>query len=336
MPLPTGTVSAMFVRALLQGAEVAGVTREALIDAAGIEPARMTDPAGRFELSELVQVCECALELSGDPALGLHVMERANHASFALVAHMTVHAPTLRAAIGLFGRFGPLIADGGHLVLRETKDWATVECVFPRCGGRAGRMLAEQAVVGLMRFIRGFSNESAPRTASFEHSEPSYSAEYTRIFDGVARFDQPFNGLEFAQRFLDRDHLHTDPALYALLCAEATRSLRRLAKATGIVEKLRQYLCYQPLENLPDMSAAARELGMSTRSLRRHLADESASYAALLDDVRATAAERLLRDPKRTLKNVTVSLGFSDPAAFHRAFRRWRGTSPGRYRAAFE
>jgi AraC-like DNA-binding protein len=326
----------MFVRALIQGAEAAGVAPDALIDAAGIDPARVADGGARFEHSEFAKISECALDLSADPALGLHIMERVDDAAFALVSHMTVHAPTLRAALGLFEQFGPLLLDGGRVVLRETKDWATLECDFPRFGGRAGRMMAEQSVVGLVRLIRVFSRQFAPRVAFFEHPEPAYGSEYTRLFDGVARFGQPFSGLEFARQILDRAHLHAHPELYAILCAEAERSLGRLAKAGGVVERIRQYLCSQPLESLPDMNAAARELGMSTRSLRRRLADESASYAALVDDVRAAAAERLLRDPNCTLKSAAVSLGFSDPAAFQRAFRRWRGMSPGRYRTTLD
>lgn len=334
--VPTGTVSAMLLRALLEGAEVVGVARQAFMAAAGIDAARLADGGARFAFAEFVRACECALELTGDPAFGLHVMERVHDAAFDLVAHMTHHAPTLRAAIGLFEQFGPLVADGGRLVLRETRDWATLECVFPRLGSVAGRVLAEVAVVGVMRFVRVFSKQFAPRAAFFEHPPPAYAAEYARIFGGVARFEQRFTGLDFARQILDRPHLHAHAELYAILCAEAERSLGRLTKAGGIVDRVRLYLCSQPLESLPDMNAAAREFGMSTRSLRRHLADESASYAALVDDVRAAAAEKLLRDPSCTLKSAALSLGFSDPTAFQRAFRRWRGMSPGRYRATLD
>jgi AraC-like DNA-binding protein len=74
-------------------------------------------------------------------------------------------------------------------------------------------------------------------------------------------------------------------------------------------------------------------LGLSERSLRRHLADENTSYRRLTQSALHASACSLLRKPALTLQNIAYQLGFSDVAAFHRAFRRWANLTPGEYRS---
>lgn len=79
-------------------------------------------------------------------------------------------------------------------------------------------------------------------------------------------------------------------------------------------------------------SMIARELEMSARTLRRHLAEEGTSYERLLDDLRKELAEHYLREPELGIDDVAVLLGFSEARAFRRAFRRWNGLSPAQFR----
>jgi AraC-like DNA-binding protein len=79
-------------------------------------------------------------------------------------------------------------------------------------------------------------------------------------------------------------------------------------------------------------SLIARELEMSARTLRRHLAEEGTSYERLLDDLRKELAEHYLREPELGIDDVAVLLGFSEARAFRRAFRRWNGLSPAQFR----
>jgi AraC-like DNA-binding protein len=72
---------------------------------------------------------------------------------------------------------------------------------------------------------------------------------------------------------------------------------------------------------------------MSVRSLRRRLADEGASYKVLFDEALAVAAMRMLGDSRRTIQDIALAMGFSDPSAFHRAFKRWTGMTPVQYRS---
>jgi AraC-like DNA-binding protein len=80
------------------------------------------------------------------------------------------------------------------------------------------------------------------------------------------------------------------------------------------------------------IEAVARVLAVSVRSLQRRLAEAGLSYQQLLEDTRRAAAAQYLSDPALSIGEVGYLLGYSEPAAFHRAFKRWHGVPPLAYR----
>ena len=85
---------------------------------------------------------------------------------------------------------------------------------------------------------------------------------------------------------------------------------------------------------LPDKSLIAAQLGMSDRTLQRRLRDEGTSFREILDDTRHYLARELLRNTRFPLADVATQLGFAEPSAFYRAFRKWEGCTPGQFREA--
>jgi AraC-like DNA-binding protein len=105
-----------------------------------------------------------------------------------------------------------------------------------------------------------------------------------------------------------------------------------MTEGRGAADQLRRYLLARAPSRIPDPSTAARDLGMSERSLRRRLAAESTSYRDLVRAILETHADHMLRDPKRSIQETAHALGFADAATFHRAFKRWTGRTPKEYR----
>ena len=91
------------------------------------------------------------------------------------------------------------------------------------------------------------------------------------------------------------------------------------------------------LRALPDgdvgIEAVAARLAIGERTLRRRLADTDAVFRDLVDEVRRGVALDRLRDPGLSIQEVAFLVGFSEPRAFQRAFRRWMGETPTRYRS---
>ena len=100
----------------------------------------------------------------------------------------------------------------------------------------------------------------------------------------------------------------------------------------SIDEAVRSVVVTRLARGLPDVDAVARHLAIAPRTLQRRLAAKGVSYQQVVDDVRRDAAERLLADPSLAVSQIGYLLGFSEPSAFHRAFKRWHDVTPQEYR----
>jgi AraC-like DNA-binding protein len=325
--------AALFVRAIVEAVERTGATREALFEGTGIDPARLEQVHDRFDVHEFGTIQTRALDLTHDEALGLHLAEQVQEASFDLVAHLVARSPTLRDALDQCLQFQRLVIDDARLLMREKGAVVTIEYQFPRSTERSDRMHAEFVVAGLMRLLRSVPGTAvSAHAARFEHARPAHYREYARVFGGFERFQQDTTSIAFDGSLLDRPQLNRHPELYMMLRAEAGRALERMTEGLSAADQVRRYLLARPPSRIPDPPTAARDLGMSERSLRRRLASESTSYRDLVRAVLETHADHMLRDPKRSIQETAHALGFADAASFHRAFKRWTGLTPKEYR----
>jgi AraC-like DNA-binding protein len=186
-------------------------------------------------------------------------------------------------------------------------------------------------VVGLLLLLRSFNIEARLERACFEYAPPNHHAEYTRVFEGAESFDQPLTGVVFDRGLMGAASPHRDQDMYDALRAIAERQMLRLQRASfamRVREVLLQKRCAGPI----DMTSVARPLGLSVRSLRRRLVAEGVSYAAVANDALAMVAKHFLVDEQYSIQETAYEMGFSDPSAFHRAFKRWTGTTPDAFR----
>jgi AraC-like DNA-binding protein len=326
-------VAGVLVRVLVDAVERAGVARRDLLRSASIDPARLAEADARFDVEEFATLQMRAMDLTGDEALGLHIVERIHDGAFDLISHLVVHAPTLREALDLCLQFQPLIVDDAFFTLKETGTTAVLQCHLPRTVERADRMFAEFAIAGLTRMVRVFGGAGVdPLAVSFQHARPAHHRECARLFGNALRFMQPDTALVFDRAVLDRTQLYQHPELYGMLRSQAQRALDRVGTELGAVDQLKRYLAAQSPANLPDLSRAARDLGVSARSLRRHLAEDGTTYRSVVRAILEDCAALLLRDPKQTIQQTAHALGFASVGAFHRAFKRWTGLTPMQFR----
>lgn len=122
------------------------------------------------------------------------------------------------------------------------------------------------------------------------------------------------------------DTLSIPAALRARLRPAPARHASRLDTVDAVRARLASSL--RP----PSLEALADELHLSSRTLKRHLQQRGTSYRRLLDDRRGQLSAEFLRNPSLSLESISDSLGYSSAANFSRAFRRWAGTTPGRWR----
>jgi AraC-like DNA-binding protein len=321
------------VRALVEVVEMSGASGLELLRAANIPPDALDASDARLTRAESYRLCELAMDLTRDPALGMHWAERLNAHSFTPISPLLEHAATLRQAFDSLSQFHRLLTDKPGFEIVEASDTVTVRCSkMLRESSRAQVFVSEMQVSGIFRLIRSFGVHAKKVQVQFAYSAPGHRAEYTRVFEGMERFDQPFTGLVFPRALMEASSPHKNEDVHGALRSVAERRMLRLTQRTTYAARVRDLLVERGPAASTDMKIIAKQLGMSVRSLRRRLSGEGRTYKSVTSDARAILAKRLLLSTHGTIKEVAYDLGFADTTAFHRAFKRRTGMTPQVYR----
>jgi AraC-like DNA-binding protein len=327
-------VSTILARALIEAVEASGVPIEAFLRTAGVSIAQFETSYGWIETSELDRLIQHALAITGDAAFGLHWTERSPMMKFDVLATATAYAPTLRAALSCVLRFQALLCERAELQLIERERSIFLRFTPVASTEQGARVRAELGISSLVRLMRHVgAPEAAVLRVAFAHRAPSYALEYSRLLGTRVRFDQAHSGIEIDAAWLDRPVHLANVELHQLLTLQAREVLTRMKARVGYADQLRDLL-RRVSPRLPDMRDAARALALSERSLRRRLAEEGCSYAAILSEKRQQLAQELLTNSARPIRQIAADVGFTNGAAFFRAFKRWTGESPAAYRRA--
>jgi AraC-like DNA-binding protein len=326
-------ISVGVVRGLVEFVERVGVSSAQLLCAAGLPPDRLDGDDTRLPRAEVYRLIDQAIELSGDPALGLHWGETIGEGTFAPISPLIAHASTLRQALDSLAQFHGLLSEQASYELVEHGECLTVRSrPLPGESARLQRFVVEMTVLGFRRLVRFFDLRARHERVSLAYAAPSYRTEYERLFDPHLSFGQPFSGITFQREVMDAPAPHKDVDVHKALLAVAERRLLRITQRTPYALRVREALVREASPHRADMENVARTLGLSARSLRRRLANEDKSYGEVANEARAIIAKHLLRDRQKTIQETAYEMGFSDTSTFHRAFKSWTGMTPRAYR----
>lgn len=266
----------------------------------------------------------------GEPALGLRVAEGIAPRHFGVVGYAALACANLGEALQRLERYHALVYDVNPASLRLEAGQVVIE--WGIACGCPGQLVDETGVAALVQLARDMTGQALPVAAvDFVNPPPADLAPYERFFGGPVRFARPATRLVIPQAYLALPLRQTDPALLALLDVQAEGFLRA-RQGGGLAAQCQQALIPLLREGRGQLEALATRLNRSPRSLQRHLAEQGLSFQQLLDDTRRQLAEGYLRDASLPLGEIAALLGFSEQSAFSRAFAKWHGVSPLRWR----
>lgn len=330
---PEYTVSSLVAKRLVAAVERAGVSRERFFKAARLDQSWI-ESERRVPIEEVFAWCETALDLTKDPALGLHWGEWMTVNTFNLVPQLLAHARTLREAFETLFQFGGLLTDRLNMRLVERDDVAELQLeAFGSASLRMRRFVAEMAMLGMHHMLRDFSPNAPIHNVDFAYPAPDYRSEYTRVFESAERFGRACTGIAFDRELLNASSSHQDADIQTSLRALAERRLSIIQRRAPYSLRVRELLLQERAPHRVAMLSVAQALDVSLRSLHRRLVDEGQSYTAIANEASASVAKRLLADERRTIQEAAFAMGFCDATSFHRAFKRWTGTTPTKFRA---
>lgn len=167
-----------------------------------------------------------------------------------------------------------------------------------------------------------------PVAVHFTHAEPSYRAEYDRIFRAPLVFNSKWNAIRIDPSFLSLRQPPVSRYVFGLLSDRAEALLKNLEISQTVRGRIEGALI--PILHTGEltMDMVARKLGLGRQTLYRALKAEDVTFKKLVDDLRHRMALHYLQGQNVSVSETAYLVGFSDATAFSRAFKRWTGKSP--------
>ncbi|HEX4351366.1 MAG TPA: AraC family transcriptional regulator [Polyangiales bacterium] len=304
------------------------------IPAEVLDPLDALDPDERIPIATVHELLVGALHLSGDADIGLKAAREIAPGDYGAVEYAARSAATWSEAASTLGRFMRLINDALRFSVHTEGELGVVQLDSLVPLPRASADFQSAAFhISSMHF---WPSPQAPVfEAHFTHRQPDDIREYERTFPGARlRFDALFNGFTFPKEYLQLPLPGADAKLHVLISKHAEAMLAELPRAQNLTERVRDLLTKELSSGSPTLSRIARHVSMSESTLARHLEEEGTTFKVLLEDLRRRLALRYVRRSDLPFSEIAFLLGFSQAAAFHRAFKRWTDQTPLEYRRA--
>lgn len=319
--------------AMMAGLSATGVDVERLTELAGIDLRLEGVPPD--ELGAIFsRLWTAAITLTRDPSLPLAAGDAVPFGAYEIVDYLASSCPSLGAGLGQVARYFRLITPNlsWHIEAANDPPLVTLEShhVDPQIV-----QVSQQYAIGVTfgRFRRMTEGEFSFASVDLALPAPPDDRHHRAFFGAAAvRYDAPLTILRIPRRVWNLPLQRQEPGLRRLLERHAESLLaRELAEHDPLAElraAVRARLCDGDLK----VEAIARELATSTRTLQRRLAESGTSFQATVDEERRRAAQSYLREARLAVGDVAYMVGYSEPSAFVRAFKRWTGETPRSYR----
>jgi AraC-like DNA-binding protein len=343
MTVDDSLISSEYVRSLLSAAEEQGCDVDSMLEELGIDRDEISN-SHQFSSVKYGQLYQKVMVVVQDECFGMMSGGRVQLGSFRLMCLSVIQCDDLYQAVMRAGEFSEicrgfltrpkleLLDDGlartrmAPIRLFPEKDFNELMVIE-----NADKIRTSLAV--WHRFNCWLTGQEIPlESISFNFSCPDSFRELAETYPAAIRFEQPYNGFEFKSHYLESKIIQNPKGLDDFLrMAPYHLVIRESAKST-LSNKVRTILSKDVSYSMPGAEAVASQLNLSLTTLRRHLQQEDTSFQKIKDECRLEAAIHYLNLPDLTNSNIAEKLGFDEPSAFFRAFKKWTGLTPGEYR----
>jgi AraC-like DNA-binding protein len=289
------------------------------------------DETAVISTAQLFAVWEAIEALSGDPGFGLRMVEQTSTANHKLAFLTASFAVNYRDGLERIVRFKRICSpekmrfeDSGGTVSLVT-DWPPYTGAEPALSVDASFAM----IVELGR--RGSGKRIVPVLVEYARMGLS-SAVHEDFYGCPVRFGADRDRLVLKFSDMEMPFVGHNPEMLSIMTPALTAALVDVETRGSVAEHIKVVLRRNLASGRPDIANAARELGLSERTLQRRIGDAGTTFRALLDEVRQELAISLLADASIAIDEIAFLLGYEDASSFYRSFKNWKKTSPHKWR----
>jgi AraC-like DNA-binding protein len=329
-----GTIAVTLVEEAVRCVRRRGVDPSPMLEAAGISPQLLASPQARVSSAQYGALWNAIGRGLDDEFFGQdsHPMRSG---SFIAMCQAALTARDGAQALARATGFMRLVLDDMAMQPDVTSERVRlVYRVRESAGEKAMFAYATHFILvyGLVCWLVG--RRIPVRCARFSCAEPAAGHEYRSMFCDDLLFGQRESFVDLAPAFLALPVVQTPKSLKTFLRNAPASFIVKYRNPDALAARVRQALRARPIADWPDAEALAEELRIAQATMRRKLKREGETYQSIKDALRRDIAIAALQSGDGTIADIAVAVGFAEPSAFHRAFRKWTGARPTDYRPA--
>lgn len=307
------------------------VPPDAVLRHAGLPPGLFDEEKIYVSTDALFALYGAIGAVSGDPLVGLKLGSEDRVERYDPIAIAALYSRTFRDALERSARFKQLTCPEKISVTNRGEEcW--VRFVWTLARGTEPTIVTDLCFAWIMSIARrGMGRRIAPVRVALERT-PSHRQEYEAYFGCAVRFNAPENAMVFAKRDVEQPFVTQNADLLAMVAPRLEEELEAQLRGLSFEEQVKTVLKRLLGGGRPDVKDVARELGQSTRTLQRRLAEANVTFQGVLEAARRELARHYLLHSRMELNETAYLLGFEDANSFFRAFRGWEGAPPGQWR----
>lgn len=300
----------------------------------GFDNRILEDVEARVDSEDLETLMIEAAKYTDDEHFGLHQGALTDIADLGILGYVMMHSSKVIDALEAYKRYNIILCSGYNV------DWSRqgnhVHLRMYSVGSpRISRHCMEDMASSLYRLLQRFTNRRIPLEAvTFMHNAPSDVAPYLEVFGMVPEFGSAANVFVLDGAVLDYPNLYADDRLLRTFEPLAEQIRERLLNGKEYTDQVFQWMMRRMPIALPSLQDTAKQFQLSARTLQTKLQEEGASFHDLTARVRKEWALTYLRRNEYSISEIAYLLHYSEPSAFHSAFKKWTGMTPGQFRAS--
>jgi AraC-like DNA-binding protein len=327
------TIEAGIARGLMKYAVSRGAAQAALVERCGIDPRQLEDPDHRVPFPRYTALMRAAKALTGDPALALHYAEHVDFSEISIVGLLALAAENMMDAMAQMNRYGRLAVEvdgvgSGDDRFQMSKEKDGLWLIDTRRNPNDFPELTETTFGRMAWGPRQFDDMQFIYEVQVTHPDPGYRDEYDRIFRAPVTFGAARNAMRVDETWATHKVGRLPRYVFGVLSDRADALIKSLESSHSTRGRVESLLMPTLHTGEASMDAIASKMGLSRQTLFRKLKAEGVTFVGVLDELRRNLALHYLSGRKVSVNQTAYLVGFSEPAAFSRAFKRWTGTSP--------
>ncbi|HXY52088.1 MAG TPA: AraC family transcriptional regulator ligand-binding domain-containing protein [Terriglobales bacterium] len=316
------------LRVFLAAFERLGYKPESLLAAAGLRRCTIDDPDARITCEAFGVVVGCAMQQRPIKNVGTRIAAETPFGSFPLLDYLVITSNSVGEGFKQLAQYFRVVRSPGNIEVHEDEHPILVVV------SAVSSVAAEFSIaLDVLHFRKETGGRFQPEWVSFAH-QPEDQLEIEGILGCPIRAHASWNGLAISGDAWRQPLLRRDPILRNLLEQQANEIIARIPSEDSVAARVRRVLAKRIPRGDTRIDSVARELVTTTRTLQRRLDGEGFSYQDLVEQSRKEAAQRYLSEFSLSIAEIGYLLDYSEPSAFHRAFKRWYGLTPQAFRQA--